>query len=803
MPVKKSPYHTQYFEQSHILPVQNPQDFLTIQQQSRIQTLNGNRCNYQNLITQENTELQNQELTRDQNTVVENFDKNTDQYLPLYSLEKILLDTQNVSETLDAILEKNHHELMYIHETDRKLQAQDIEQLYTNNCNMVDIEQWYNNCSIVNNSGDANTSSNIVESNSESFKIFGSLENQDSTDTEYNDDSLESQNKELANININLQDNELLDFNNRITTHDYGENYINIKSSLPKATTKTFDLVKEQNEKFTNKLKLLNINIDPKKYVLDKRQKTLVEKMGKSFLPTGLRKDLIEFLSLQICKHTHAILEKKSHSFDYGIVFAPKCYRIQNSDNFIIRIAKYNIFNNLKINTNIAHYRVTDMSEKNSTEVMQYLIGCLDKIDNITDKKEPEIFLFIPDFIFNSDSSLKSSLKTLSLRIAFYSEIEYLPDFFNGIYKFTVRNTQDQKCLYIEDKTKDINALLVDHNLVLEALEDLKDRARKKLVKIQNVSLYQNIRSYTDDLNVCDEKTKYYINKRINKIYKRKAENIDCHTPLKKSKNNLFVNETKFQEINELIAQKYLEEKAQNIYNVKHLIDSKVFHNSTFQYFKTIEEEKTYFINVLYDIKRLCLDPKWILEEKDNYGIILLPMKFHIDNQKNDEKQIQDKISSLSNAKIQKAHFMYLAKTQEKFSFDNPDENKFVISLLDPINVADAETDDQIIVILPKCFEKDKPLFDPNQFALRTYFYNIVRNYYSSLGYPLYEFYIHTNFNLKNQEVDNTRQDYLKKVKDIKDVTLEEYMIDSYQLIDERVLTRAKQLQAKARLNAL
>ena len=153
-------------------------------------------------------------------------------------------------------------------------------------------------------------------------------------------------------------------------------------------------------------------------------------------------------------------------------------------------------------------------------------------------------------------------------------------------------------------------------------------------------------------------------------------------------------------------------------------------------------------------------------------------------------KNILHQISyMLNNIKIKKYHFSYFYKLIE---YETNSLDKILIALNKDIDINDVLQNEQILLFVPQAFDsKGRPLFDPNQFSIHGYFYNNCDK--KEAKYPLYEFNLISQANDALMQ-DNTKNTYINKLIDIKDLSLEEYLIYSYICFYDRVYDRVKML---------
>ena len=527
--------------------------------------------------------------------------------------------------------------------------------------------------------------------------------------------------------------------------------------------------------------------------LLNDKQKSLISQLGPEYFPKTLDPDFREFMFQQFAQISHKMMLGNVLDVKYIPVFIPlQCYiSSENCKNSAFMNKQSLYTSQLKINyittTNLYLNTQHNNPDRDNTE---FMFTCSKPLE---DMKEPEILVCIPDTFLNSKMEISRLFRRSNVRCFFY----------HAVYKFD----QLKYCCYKIVINKKINNHFYRQNLsgpemsqaemkkldVIEQFQDLKRRIKDCICQIQRTHfrraalLSQNLEKIEND-HILSKKPKLstdsndYASFNTSKILSSKMK-------AKKTaqQHNLFLNnehaEIVFKDINEQINTKYDKEKGIT-YNshdlLKHfdksafaeILDNDLFQeiNNTFE--RDFNEDKS------------LIEPSW--------AMLLLPISYC--NKTGDKDNNCSKIQKLVEQKVSRHYYVKLYKNRDVL---DPIDGKVLVALTQKLPVADAMTDNQVIVLLPPQFdEKYKPLYDPNQFIIHPLYYSNV-NKIKDVNYHLYEFYLDNNLNISTKSADFTRKGYIDTRSNIESMTLKEYLLESCYKFDIRAKKQALKLQQK------
>ena len=570
--------------------------------------------------------------------------------------------------------------------------------------------------------------------------------------------------------------------------------------------------IRDENQNFiTNQL---YENIDYKDTLSD-RQNRLLEKLGPEYFPKTLNPEMCDLICLQTKECTEKIFGKVS-GIDYIPIFIPEQYNLhfqvlkhKNKDNILSAETKKNLLKlmedlqDVKVNYIVVHNIVKDTKAKNyynKSNQLQYLVTCVNKIKAT---KEPEIYVFIPDYLLNSEMKIVDTLENKNFRLLFYNCIQEYHEFLFGYYGIFIdlltndtRNTKDSSRNYKFDEST-----IGKFDIIYE-LEALKQRVEKKILLISQLSKSRINNNYIYSETELKKPTKYtQISKKrlLEDAYKLK-------TKYQKKDNSAHKNTSLINYLFKVIKKELGNKYSQEIHNqhsyISKLINSGIFHQSSNIYYtegENYEINKNIIRNIQScidkDIIRLNLDKKKHLR-LSNYAILLLPLKCYI-SREDDEENVKFKEQKIQIMPIEQCSYEYLGVMENSsgiFESFEPDDSKIVAAFTSEISANNTLTDDKIIVLLPKAFDlKGKPLYDPNEFLFKAFFYNFVEK--QDTNYPLYVFGIHPIFNYIQIFKTKYRPQYSRKMPDIYNSELADYLIDAYKIFHTTVRDHVINLQ--------
>ena len=454
----------------------------------------------------------------------------------------------------------------------------------------------------------------------------------------------------------------------------------------------------------------------------------------------------------------------------------------------------------LKINYITVNYLcASTIYENKNKDNTEFLFTSIDKIE---EKKEPEIFVCIPDKFINQNMEMQTILSENHVHCFFYHEMYDFTKFPYGSYKIVVnkeinynamvhghgkKTNIDRNKIPELDVVQQFQELDVRIRDCIEQMQHLhRKRARAQLKDMQTIKEYELLSKrpkLQEDDDTIQQKPSSRINprsirlKKSEKLFLLKNKNIFLHNPKA---------EQVFTEIKKKMGEKYDKEKL-TCYKVNELIER--FDKSAFA-----ASLDNYLCDYIYDNIKLTMqrldpineliEPVWV--------VVLLPLRYC--RKYEDIYNNSLKLRNLWKSKISRHYYVKMYKTSEKLP---KARNRIVVALTQKLPVANAMTDSQVIVLLPPQFDENyKPRYDPNQFNLRAFYYADVKQI-ASVDYPLYEFDTNYLVNLPNKSQDFSRNDYMKSKPKIDDMTLQEYIYRSYEMFDHRDMQKAVKLQEK------
>ena len=538
-------------------------------------------------------------------------------------------------------------------------------------------------------------------------------------------------------------------------------------------------------------------------------QRELIRIIGRQYFPKTLNPEMCDLIDKQFSKYSCKILGYVDNDIDYIPVYIPEYFCIQKleEDNLINDISdRITTFKGLKVKYLTTRQLRKDQRKLNNLnyeikDISQFIIASVEKIE-IGEK--PEIIVCIPDKFIDCNMKMADIFAKKCVRFIYYKQILDYYQFLFGMYKIicSTRINRMYGGVGMCDSTK-TPELKVKYKVplselnVIEELHDIKGRVFKTLKRIE--SMHKKKRYTSQDKLLS-------LKKRINQASseleletlskKRKIDRLELETNLLLSnlKSSSLAKKLKysvpveFKEIRERINKKYLKELSEGTFSDRKIFESEFLDETA--YSEISNPELTRIIREkINDINKIGLNKNNDLVER-KFAAILLPLKFYEYNNTAD----YNKRISLSEAEVKIMHYLYFYSTKGSVPKEN---SQIVVSFTKDLPVENALTDNKIIVLLPQQFdENSKPLFDPNEFCLKVYFYNKVKNHYNDCNYPMYSFVTDLKYNLAYRYPDK-RAEYTNIVKniDIDEITLMDYFAKSYEIFIERIKERSALIQ--------
>ena len=519
---------------------------------------------------------------------------------------------------------------------------------------------------------------------------------------------------------------------------------------------------------------------------LNNEQKHILSHLDHNYFPRTLNPKFREFVNTQTFKHIDDILYRCNiRIVPYIPVFIPlQCYissENYNNQEFISQQITYT--DNLKINYIITSglYFTVKNNTSDSNNNIEFVFACLNKLG---EKHKPEIFVCIPDTFINDNMEICSSLQERNIRCLFYHEICDFIQFPYGLYKVTIDRVLNSYGLKYSNNIKTfITKEKIQKLNVIQQFKEL-DNAVKRSISALNNSFRKRAKLVSKNMAKIVED---HILEKRQKLIDEQSTYFNSLS--KKNNNRIFTNnqyaEMAFTDIAKKMSEKYDQEKLHGCcYSVDEML--KYFDRSAFS--KVLDRDL--FDRIVEDLNTNIkpLSPENELTEP-GWGVVLIPLKYC--NRRSDVKKRYSKLSSLLNAKVSRHYYVKLYKTKEKH---NLDKNRVLVALTAPLPVSEAMEDEQIIALLPHQFDSDcRPLYDPNQFLVRAFFYSEFEK--KDVDYCLYEFNTHENHNIKYRDGDSSRQAYIEIRPNINKLSLKNYLLQSGLHFDNRARNKAVKRQ--------
>ena len=597
-----------------------------------------------------------------------------------------------------------------------------------------------------------------------------------------------------------------------------------LKKYLAKETILNIPKIKKENIEFSEKLKQLKRAI-----TLNDQQKEILEFIDSKMFPKTFKPEICKLLNQQICNIATNIL-----GFDYVSqacisIFVPECCRMRDQDNVLEKIYKLQILESLPINYEVMNQYFTTNIYENFTcnpllkqkVARKYLVACANKIENI-DKLG--IFVFFNGNIFDKDMNVNTQLLNLPINLIFFNNFRKYDDLVFGCYEFNVDLKSNNINVYYKKFTSStqVSNQETHEKCTITLFHRLKNNVDAVIYEMKNKYFCKETKDkYLIEQKLQGKKRNLpedITQEVIEEVKKQKQdlviETTKQHDILKASESiqsNFFTNnihsyhyignkkdfDKKMSEIYKKILEKYRVEKAAKTYDFKSLIELKNFNDSIFSNAKYINKLYQIRKNINKDIQnRLNLNPHNDLVFTRDIAYVLIPYKYFINNKLDSQYAADIKRNDLDNAEIHRYHFASSARTKPSEIQIHPNDNKIIVGLVIEMPEVHDKTANQIFVFLPAGFGlQGEPLLDPNSLSIYGYFYNDVKEYTESVGYPLYVFETHLNNNRVERDIDNSKYYYFLNTNDIDNIKLRDYIQKTYGIFDHRSLLRAKDIQ--------
>ena len=624
---------------------------------------------------------------------------------------------------------------------------------------------------------------------------------------------IQSYNEKLKQKSINQVNNTNL---NKIDSQILSQH-------LPKAKKLYAINIEKANNDFTQNLKYLKQTKTP--IVLDKKQKQILGALNPKLFPKTFDPEIHDFIikTFELPKNITGYDTKLQKSIN---IFIPDCFRIQPKDNIFLKIYKLFELINLPI-----HYIVSSKeyviynnivygrTQEKSTISKKYLFGCTYPIEN-TDQLG--IFVFLKSDIFDQDfkinQNLQNNLASLPMNFMFFKEFYRYNDLLFPGYEF-VAHTEDNKMMklyqdYLEPsfklKLQEYNSQKDQEKCIIQEFNQLKDMIKTKIFKIQDLYFRnKNIYIMPKELAL-DKEISLEHSCQAEKLINRKRkiyQNVEKNKPAKRRKvhhDEYYAQKSNFirhiSNIHNKISNKYQEEKL-NKYSIYDLYVAKDFNESIFNaYAESIKLNKIRR-NIKTDMKKNKLDIYNNLMRTQNVACVLIHKKYYI-NPELYQSVLKEKSQALANTIVQRYYTATMHRSHQKKIKLNTNDNKIVVTLTTKIPDIHENTENKVFVFLPTGFDLEgKPLLDPNSLSIYCYFYSDLQDKTIDVGYPLYVFYINSEMNSLDSDVDDTKYNYLYNYPNI-ELKLVDYMQEAYQIFHNRVLSRMRQIQKRYKRTA-
>ena len=558
------------------------------------------------------------------------------------------------------------------------------------------------------------------------------------------------------------------------------------------------DFIKKENQEFLQENSSETITQYFEK--LNDKQKDLVKHLGSQYFSKTLNPKMCNLISRQMMNYKEAIFGKTRGMY-YIPMFIPAIYNseiyniTQNVDSAenVISILQQLPYVKIKyVIANIIERDTKTQKRNNRSEKVKYLIVCADKLEYVN---VPEIYVFIHSSFLNEKMELVDTLKTKSIRCMFYDNIKQYEDFLYGCVVLDINSDLNKGKMY-KDPFKRFSCLNADFKDVYEEFQDLERKVKNK------------IKSYM--VKTCDEINKQQIEFRhkqkepesvasLKRKFEQTEQEKELNEPEEFNESELTKKQiTTFSSNNTKMYKKYKEEVEKGVYNIEKLIKSSIFHESSNIYY-TNNKQIGFNINAIENIKNniekhiniMHLNKNNNVFETSN-AIVLVPIQYKI-NKNDTEYEIKEKQIMLRKALIEQPNYVYAGITLESEYEERFNDAKVIAAFTKEILPENMENN-KILILLPKSFSVNgQPLYDPNNLAANTFFYESVES--KKASYPLYVFKINVKFDYKSINNNLLIYKYAKHVININDHSLADYIINAYALFQERIREQVELLQ--------
>ena len=670
--------------------------------------------------------------------------------------------------------------------------------LYKNSQNNIDINQFIEPAKIQQEK--INTFNNI-DDESLTYNIYDELNNQNNLKAidQNNSDQIPDC---LKDINISNHDIDQI-----IKIHQNLSRYLIKEIDIEKLNTNFLiqyikQLLVLENLDFKNR-KNTNVNID----AFSDTQKKLLKALGPEYFPKTLNPEMYAFIDQQIKLYYAQIFDIKNinNNLNFIPVFIPEYYSecfqslimkknntidTKNQDNILYILGQ---LPNIKIRYIVSQSIIQDTKTHTSDlcDQIRYIVTCINRIKK---SDEPEVYVFIPDDFLDQEMKINRSLKEKPIKFLFYNSINECNEFLFGCYNIFVNDytsSSEINSYITSNKTQEFIVTTRDKSSVIEELEDLKTKIYQK---IREKTVLSNSQTNIKQNRYASQTQRKQVRKRkLTQLQKLQLQ-IEKEIQIKKYKTEYEKSFSElgflFEIIHKKISDKYHKETQDKKYNIDKLIDSNIFHKSSNIYYT---KGKEYQINqalirniqnsIDRDIKKLSLNiNKNITSVND--AIFLIPNTFFVEK-KDSVKNINIKRQISKDMPIEQCHYEYLGITralEEDISHDPND--KIITAFTSEISVNNELKNNKILILLPKAFSyHGKPLYDPNKFLPKVFFYNSVEKQY--VNYPLYVFHTNHYCGLQFQNKIKHMLEYTRNTPDIDDSELSDYLINAYKIFHQ------------------